>query len=93
VIKKRIPSWIPYSAAASILLVLGLSIYFNSSGYVFNKQLSSVPDHEIINYLQIHSTVNDNQYLIEHITEDGLQQVSINLSAEDIEHYINSTSL
>lgn len=93
VIKKRIPSWIPYSAAASILFVLGLSLYFNSSGYVFNKQLSSVPDYEIINYLQIHSTVNDNQYLIENITEDGLQQVSIDLSAEDIEQYINSTSL
>ena len=50
-------------------------------------------DQDIINYLQFHSTVNDNQYLIEHITEDGLQQVSADVSEEDIEQYINSTTL
>ena len=87
------PSWIRYSAAASVVFVIGIFLYFNSSSYVFNQQLSKVPDQDIINYLQFHSTVNDNQYLIENITEDGLQQVSADVSEEDIEQYINSTTL
>ncbi len=91
--KNLFPSWIRYSVAASILFVIGVSIYLNSSGYVFNQQLSKVPDQDIINYLQLHSTVNDNQYLIDHISEDGLQQVSTDVSEEDIEQYINSTTL
>lgn len=92
-LKEMFPSWIRYSAAASVVLMIGIFFYFNSSSYVFNKQLSKVPDQDIINYLQFHSTVNDNQYLIEHITEDGLQQVSADVSEEDIEQYINSTTL
>ena len=92
-LKNRFPSWVRYSAAASVVFVIGILFYFNSSSYVFNKQLSKVPDQDIINYLQFHSTVNDNQYLIEHITEDGLQQVSADVSVEDIEQYINSTTL
>ena len=92
-LKEMFPSWIRYSAAASVVLMIGIFFYFNSSSYVFNQQLSKVPDQDIINYLQFHSTVNDNQYLIEHITEDGLQQVSADVSEEDIEQYINSTTL
>lgn len=92
-LKNMFPSWIRYSAAASVVFVIGIFFYFNSSSYVFNQQLSKVPDQDIINYLQFHSTVNDNQYLIEHITEDGLQQVSTDVSEEDIEQYINSTTL
>ncbi len=92
-LKEMFPSWIRYSAAASVVSMIGIFFYFNSSSYVFNKQLSKVPDQDIINYLQFHSTVNDNQYLIEHITEDGLQQVSTDVSEEDIEQYINSTTL
>jgi hypothetical protein len=92
-LKNMFPSWIRYSAAASVVFVIGIFFYFNSSSYVFNQQLSKVPDQDIINYLQFHTTVNDNQYLIEHVTEDGLQQVSTDVSEEDIEQYINSTTL
>jgi len=92
-VKEMFPPWMRYSAAASVVFVIGIFFYFNSSSYVFNQQLSKVPDQDIINYLQFHTTVNDNQYLIEHITEDGLQQVSTEVSEEDIEQYINSTTL
>ena len=92
-LKNMVPSWMRYSAAASIVFVIGIFLYFNSSSYVFNQQLSKVPDQDIINYLQLHSTVNDNQYIIENISEDGLQQVSTDVSEEDIEQYINSTTL
>jgi hypothetical protein len=91
--KVMFQSWIRYSAAASLVFVIGISLYFNSSSYVFKQQLSKVPDQDIINYLQFHSTVNDNQYLIDNITEEGLEQVSNDVSEEDIEEYINSTLL
>lgn len=91
--KVMFQSWIRYSAAASLVFVIGISLYFNSSRYVFKQQLSKVPDQDIINYLQFHSTVNDNQYLIDNITEEGLEQVSNDVSEEDIEEYINSTLL
>ena len=92
--KKNIfKSWISYSAAACITLVLGTALYFNSTGYTIGRDLSEVPDQEIINYLQIHSTVNDNQYIIENLSDDGLQQVSSDVSSQEIEQYINSTTL
>lgn len=86
-------SWISYSAAACITLVLGTAVYFNSSGYTINRDLSEVPDQEIINYLEIHSTVNDNQFIIENLSEDGLQQVSSDVSSQEIEQYIINTAL
>ena len=66
-------------------MLIGSVIYFNSSYYSFNKQLSGVPDQEIINYLQLHSTVSDNQFIIENLNPD--------VSAEEIEQYINNTTL
>ena len=91
--KNVFKSWISYSAAACITLVLGTAVYFNSSGYTINRDLSEVPDQEIINYLQIHSTVNDNQFIIENLSEDGLQQITSDVSSQDIEQYINNTTL
>jgi len=91
--KSIFKSWISYSAAACITIVLGTAVYFNSTGYTIGRDLSEVPDQEIINYLQIHSTVNDNQYIMENLSEDGLQQVSSDVSSQDIEHYINNTTL
>lgn len=92
--KKNIfKSWISYSAAACITLVFSTALYFNSTGYTIGRDLSEVPDQEIINYLQIHSTVNDNQYIIENLSDDGLQQVSSDVSSQEIEHYINNTTL
>ena len=92
--KKNIfTSWISYSAAACITFVIGTSLYFNSTVYTIGRDLSEVPDQEIINYLQIHSTVNDNQYIIENLSDDGLQQVSSDVSSQEIEQYINNTTL
>jgi len=92
--KKNIfKSWISYSAAVCITLVVGTAVYFNSAGYTISKDLSEIPDQEIINYLQIHSTLNDNQFIIENLSEDGLQQVSSDVSSQEIEQYINNTAL
>ena len=86
-------SWISYSAAACITLVLGTALYFNSTAYTIGRDLSEVSDQEIINYLQIHSTVGDNQYIIENLSVEGMQQVTSDVSSQEIEQYINSTTL
>lgn len=91
--KNMFSSWVSYSAAASVAMVIGVFLYFNSSVYSINNKLADVPDQEIINYLQIHSTLADTPYIIENLSEDGLQDVSTDVSSEDLEQYINSTTL
>lgn len=86
-------TWASYSAAAAITMLIGTVIYFNSTGYTIGKQLSDVPDQEIINYLQIHSTVNDMPYIIENINPEGMKQITTDVSSDELEQYINSTTL
>lgn len=91
--KNVFASWLRYSAAASVVLVAGFFLYLNTSVYSINKKLADVPDQEIISYLQIHSTIGDTPFIIENLSEEGLQNVSTDVSSEDLEQYINSTTL
>ena len=50
--KGILPSWLSYSAAASVAIVTGVFLYFNSTVYNINKKLADIPDQEIINYLR-----------------------------------------
>lgn len=86
-------TWASYSAAACISILIGTVIYFNSTGYTINKQLSDVTDQEIINYLQIHSTANDIPYIMENVNPEGLKQITTDVSSDELEAYINSTTL
>jgi hypothetical protein len=93
-IKKSIfKSWISYSAAACITMIIGSVVYFNLKSDSITSDLSNIPDQEIINYLQIHSTVSDNQFIIENLSDDGLQQVSNDISVQEIEQYINNNTI
>jgi hypothetical protein len=91
--KKTLAFWISYSAAACITMIIGSVIYFNINTHDINRDLSNISDQEIINYLKIYSTVGDNQYIIDNLSADGLQQVSNDIDLEDIEQYINNTML
>ena len=92
-ITKKKTYWFSYAAAACISMIIGSVIYLNSNSSAINRELSGVPDHEIINYLQIHSTVADNQYIIDHLSTEELQQVNNNISTGELELYINNTTL
>lgn len=92
-VTKKKSYWLGYVAAASISLIIASVIYLNSNSSVINRELSRVPDHEIINYLEIHSTVADNQYIIDLLSTEDLQQVNNNISTGELELYINSTTL
>lgn len=92
-VRNLFSSWISYSAAACITLMIGSVIYLNSSSYKFSRQLSEVPDQEIINYLQVHSTASDTPYIIENLTTDEFEQVNPDVSSEELEQYINNSTL
>lgn len=92
-VRRLIRSWISYSAAACISILIGSVIYFNSAYYSFDQQLSEVPDQEIINYLQVYSTMSDTPFIIENLNVSGLQQITTDVSSEELEQYINNTTL
>jgi hypothetical protein len=92
-VRRLFTSWVGYAAAACITVMIATGIYFNSGTYNFNKQLSEVPDQEIINYLQAHSTAGDTPFIIETLNPDELGEVTPDVSAEELELYINTTTL
>ncbi|WP_411274080.1 hypothetical protein [Daejeonella sp.] len=91
--RRLFTSWISYAAAACITTMIATGIYFSSNTYQFDKQLSEVPDQEIMNYLQAHSTAGDTPFIIENLNTDQLEAVTGDVSSEELELYINSTTL
>jgi len=73
--------------------MIATAIYYSSNTYNFNKQLSEIPDQEIINYLQAHSTAGDTPFIIENLNSGQMEAVTPDVSAEELELYINSTTL
>lgn len=92
-VRRMLTSWVAYAAAACVTMTIAAGIYFNSDSYNFNKQLSEISEQEIINYLQVHSTAGDTPFILEHLNPEELNQVSAEVSAEDLEQYINNTTL
>ncbi len=92
-VRTLLSSWVSYAAAACITMMIGTGLYFNSVNYQFGKQLSEIPDQEIMNYLQAHSTAGDTPFIIENLDLNEFEQISSDVSAEELEQYINSTTL
>ncbi len=92
-VRRLVTSWVGYAAAACITVMIATGIYFNSGTYNFNEQLSEVSDQEIINYLQVHSTAGDTPFIIETLNPDELGEVTPDVSSEELEQYINTTTL
>ena len=92
-VRRLFTSLVSYVAAACITMMIATGIYYSSNTYNLNKQLSKIPDQEIINYLQIHSTAGDTPFIIENLNSDQMEAVTPDVSAEELELYINSTTL
>ena len=92
IIKPIKRNWLKYAAAACVTLVIGSMLVFNNQENSFEAQLSSIPDQEIINYLQVHSDMSDTPMIMESL----MQTVNLNdrvndLSDDELEDYINTT--
>jgi hypothetical protein len=92
-IRRLLTSWVSYAAAACITAMIATGIYLSSDSYDFNQQLSEIPEQEILNYLQAYSTAGDTPFIIENLNSDQLESVTPDVSAEELELYINSTTL
>ncbi|MEJ7780672.1 MAG: hypothetical protein WKF68_13905 [Daejeonella sp.] len=92
-VRTLLSSWVSYAAAACITVMIGTGLYLNSADYQFGRQLSEIPDQDIMNYLQVHSTAGDTPFIIENLDLDEFEQISSDVSSEELEQYINSTTL
>lgn len=91
--KLRRPHWMAYAAAASIALVLGLVGMFRFANETAEAQspLASVPDQQILDYLELYGTADDLNYISEHVDDFDAQHIGRGVSEEDIEAYLNHT--
>lgn len=85
-------NWLRYAAAACVTLVLGSVLIFNNQKSSIESQLGSIPDQEIINYLQIHSDISDTPLIIESLSQNvNLANIGNEITDAEIEDYINTT--
>ncbi|MEH6308171.1 hypothetical protein RYH73_21115 [Olivibacter sp. CPCC 100613] len=86
--KNRILSWIGYAAAACIAISLGIYGFLQYQSNTFERTLKSIPDSEIVNYLQYYSEPGDAAFL-EAQFDDVIQMDKPQFSEEDIEAYLD----
>ncbi len=86
--------WINYAAAACITLALGSVLVLNLRSNSIEAQMKTIPDQEIINYLQAHTDVGDTPAIIENLDpNNNLSETTKGVSTEELEQYINTTTL
>lgn len=86
--------WLPYAAAASLMIVMGLfaildgvKIPQNRQDIGYSAQIESISTDEIINYLANNTETGDLQYLSDQL-EDRTGDIADDLSAQEIEAYL-----
>lgn len=85
-------NWLRYAAAACVTLVLGSVLIFNNQKDSIESQLGSIPDQEIINYLQIHTDMADIPLIMESLSQNvNLTNIGNEITDAEIEDYINTT--
>lgn len=86
--------WVAY-AAASIAVILGLAGIFRTTvnqGFPETQQsLASVPDQQILDYLELYGSSDDMMFISEQMVDLDEQHISTEISDEDIEAYLNLT--
>ena len=92
IIKPIRSNWVRYAAAASVTVVLGSLLVFNNQNKSIDSQLSSLPDQEIISYLQMHSDMGDTPEIMEGFSQSvNLIEMDTDISDAELEEYINTT--
>lgn len=94
-IRKLIPAWLNYAAAACVVFVIGAILIIGKqpqNGSVSTPQnLSVIPEQEIINYLQTHTDASDNRVIIDNLGKtDDLSQLNTEIPTRDLENYLTN---
>ena len=94
IVRRLVPGWIKYAAAACITTFIGLAVYqtnFQPADAV-HSQLSEIPDEAIVKYLQVSSGPADGATITESFDKmRDLSALSPDLSDKEIENYLEST--
>jgi len=86
--------WLAYAAAACVALtvvVAGISQLSFETEHASPSHLASVSDQDIVNYLELYGTDDDVLFISEQLHELSEQGISEDISADEIEAYLNQT--
>lgn len=91
-VRKLFPAWINYAAAACLTFVLGTVLYMNLRNNRLESRLNSIPEQEIVNYLQVNTDLGDTPTIIENLEQNAsLNNLGQDIPAQDLEQYIDNT--
>jgi len=85
---RRIKLWPIYFAAASLAIVLGVGIFFNTQTKNIESQIAEVPAEDIVNYLQLYSDAGDASIIINNLDESEIDNIRNQIPEADIESYL-----
>lgn len=91
-IKRLSSTFVKYAAAACILLGVSLGVLVVNKNNSMVKQLHGIPENDIVQYLQQTSDAGDTYVIIENLDSD-LDYLHFDASQQELEQYINQTSL
>ena len=92
-IRKLVPGWMRYAAAASIAIAVAVGLLVKEDAQVAGTDLSAVPEQQIINYLELYSDPMDNQVIVENMEPGAFSEVSDDVSTQELKYYLEDTSL
>lgn len=96
IIRKLIPSWMKYAAAACITAVIATAVFLNNktndNNLASEVEFSQIPQTEIVAYLQTYNNTGDADLIAEHLrSTDDLSDLDLEFSEQEIQQYLEST--
>ncbi|WP_256011308.1 hypothetical protein [Desertivirga xinjiangensis] len=96
IIRRLIPGWIKYAAAACITAIIATGVFLNTkttdNNVAAEVEFSQIPQTEIVAYLQAYNNTGDVDLIAEHLqSTDDLSDLDMELSEQEIQQYLEST--
>ncbi len=91
-VRRLVPVWMKYAAAACIAIVTGSVIFFSQQNNTLESKLSKIPENDIVTYLQAYSDTGDFPVIVENLEKNAVAiEIGSSLSDQEIEQYLEST--
>ena len=90
-VRRLFSSWSTYAAAASIIIAIGLGVYFGNknTNSDIEAQIAALPAEEIVDYLQLYSDAGDAPIILESLGDEApLTELGSEVSEQEIEQYL-----
>ena len=91
-IRRLVPSWLSYAAAACLIISISTGIYFyQKQNATLETKLAYIPDDAIIDYLLINSDSGDLPVIIDNLNSTSSVKSELGISNAEIEEYLDTT--